>query len=58
MIFVPKKDGTQHMCMYYRALNDVAIKKKYRCLGWMICLVNSMVRVCSPRLIFDQDRIS
>jgi hypothetical protein len=29
MIFVLKKDGTQRLCMDYRALNDVTIKNKY-----------------------------
>jgi hypothetical protein len=29
MIFVPKKDGTQPMCVYYRALTEVTIKNKY-----------------------------
>jgi hypothetical protein len=29
MIFVPKKDGTQRLCMDYRALNVVTIKNKY-----------------------------
>jgi hypothetical protein len=28
-IFVPKKDGTQRLCMDYRALNEVTIKNKY-----------------------------
>jgi hypothetical protein len=28
-IFVPKKDGTQRLCMDYRALNEVIIKNKY-----------------------------
>jgi hypothetical protein len=28
-IFVGKKDGTQRMCVDYRSLNDVTIKKKY-----------------------------
>jgi hypothetical protein len=46
------------MCVYDRALNEVAVENKYRCLGLMICLVNSMVRVCSLKLIFDQDRMS
>jgi hypothetical protein len=29
MIFVLKKDGTQRMCVDYRALNAVTIKNKY-----------------------------
>jgi hypothetical protein len=29
MIFVLKKDGTQRLCMNYRALNEVTIKNKY-----------------------------
>jgi hypothetical protein len=58
MIFIPKKGGTQQMCVYYHALSEVAIKNKHHCLGLMICLINSMVRACSPRSIFDQDRIS
>jgi hypothetical protein len=29
MIFVLKKDGTQRLCMDYRALNEVIIKNKY-----------------------------
>jgi hypothetical protein len=29
VIFVPKKDGTQKLCMDYRALNEVTIKNKY-----------------------------
>jgi hypothetical protein len=28
-IFAPKKDGTQRLCMDYRALNEVTIKNKY-----------------------------
>jgi hypothetical protein len=58
IIFVLKKDGTQTLCVDYRALNEVTIKIKYRCLGLIIYLINSMVRVCSLRLIFDQDIIS
>ncbi|WVZ63668.1 hypothetical protein U9M48_013282 [Paspalum notatum var. saurae] len=29
VLFVDKKDGTQRMCVDYRALNDVTIKNKY-----------------------------
>jgi hypothetical protein len=29
IIFVEKKDGTQRMCIDYRALNEVTIKNKY-----------------------------
>jgi hypothetical protein len=29
MIFVPKKDDTQRLCVDYRALNEVTIKNKY-----------------------------
>jgi hypothetical protein len=29
VLFVQKKDGSQRMCVDYRALNDVTIKNKY-----------------------------
>jgi hypothetical protein len=58
MIFVSKKDGTQYMCVYHRALNEVGVENKYCCLGLMIYLVNSMVCVCSLKSIFDWDRMS
>jgi hypothetical protein len=29
VIFVPKKDGTQRLCVNYRALNEVTVKNKY-----------------------------
>jgi hypothetical protein len=46
VIFVPKKDGTQQKCVYSHALNEVTIENKYRCLGLMIYLINSMVCMC------------
>jgi hypothetical protein len=29
MIFILKKDGTQRLCVDYRALNEVTVKNKY-----------------------------
>jgi hypothetical protein len=29
VIFVPKKDDTQRLCVHYRALNEVTVKNKY-----------------------------
>jgi hypothetical protein len=29
VLFVQKKDGSQHMCVDYRSLNDVTVKNKY-----------------------------
>jgi hypothetical protein len=29
MLFVEKKDGIQHICVYYRSLNEVTINYKY-----------------------------
>jgi hypothetical protein len=34
VIFVPKKDDTQRMCVDYHALNEVTIKNKYP-LPWI-----------------------
>jgi hypothetical protein len=46
------------MCVYDHALNEVVVENRYRCLGLMICLFNSVVRVCSLKSIFDRDRMS
>jgi hypothetical protein len=29
VLFVQKKDGSQRMCVDYRSLNDVTVKKQY-----------------------------
>jgi hypothetical protein len=59
MIFVPKKDGTQRLCVDYRAPNEVTVKNKYP-LPRINDLFDQLhgVCVCSPRSIFDQDIIS
>jgi hypothetical protein len=49
VIFVPKKDGTKMR---------LPSRTSTRYLGLMICLINSVVHVCSLRSIFDQDIIS
>jgi hypothetical protein len=59
VIFVPKKDGTQRLCVYYRALNEVTVKNKY-----LLPRIEDMsdqlcgVCVCSIRSIFGRDIIS
>ena len=40
VIFVPKKDGTQRLCVDYRALNDVTIKNKYLYWTFKVCLTS------------------
>jgi hypothetical protein len=53
VIFVPKKDGTQRLCVDYRALNEVTIKNKYP-LPRIDDLFDQLrgVCVCSLRSIF------
>jgi acetoacetate decarboxylase len=58
VIFVPKKDGTQRLCVDYHALNEVTIKNKYLLPRIDDLFDNSVVRVCSLRSIFDRDIIS
>jgi hypothetical protein len=59
MIFVPKKDGSQRLCMDYHALNEVTVKNKYP-LHRIDDLFDQLrgVCVCSLRSIFDRDIIS
>jgi hypothetical protein len=59
MIFIMKKDGTQRLCVDYRALNVVTVKNKYP-LPRIDDLFDQLrgVCVCSLRLIFDWDIIS
>jgi hypothetical protein len=59
VIFLPKKDGTQRLCMECHALNEVTIKNKYP-LPRIDYLFDQLygVCVCSLRLIFDRDIIS
>jgi hypothetical protein len=45
VIFIPKKDGTQRLCVDYRALNEVTIKNKYP-LPRIDDLFNQLCGVC------------
>jgi hypothetical protein len=45
VIFVPKKDGMQRMCVDYHALNEVTIKNKYP-LPWIDNLFNQLKSAC------------
>jgi hypothetical protein len=44
VIFVPKKDGTQRICVDYRALNAVTVKNKYS-LPWIDDLFDQLIGV-------------
>jgi hypothetical protein len=59
MIFIPKEDGTQRMCVYYHALNEVTVENKYP-LPRIEDLFDQLrgVSVCSLKSIFDRDSIS
>jgi hypothetical protein len=58
-MFVPKKDGTQQMFLYYHALNEVTVENNYP-LPRIDGLFDQHhgAGVCSLKLIFDQDSIS
>jgi hypothetical protein len=58
VIFVSKKNGTQRLCVDYRARMRLPSRTSIRCLGLMICSINSVVRVCFLRSIFNRDIIS
>jgi hypothetical protein len=57
VIFIPKKDGTQRLCVDYCALNEATIKNKYP-LPRIDDLFNQLHGVCFQRSILDQDIIS
>jgi hypothetical protein len=44
-IFVPKKDGTQRLCMDYRVLNEVTVKNKFP-LPWIDDLFDQLHGAC------------
>jgi hypothetical protein len=55
---VPKKDGTQSMCVDYRSLNEVTIKNKYP-LPRIDDLFDQLKGACVfQRLISDLDIIN
>jgi hypothetical protein len=59
VFFVPKKDGTQQMCMYCHALNEVTVENNYplpRIDGLFDQLCGACV--CSLKSILDWDSIS
>jgi hypothetical protein len=45
IIFVPKKDNTQRMCVNYCALNEVTVKNKYP-LPWIDDLFDQLQGAC------------
>jgi hypothetical protein len=58
VIFVPKKDDTQRLCVDYHALNEVTVKNKCP-LPRIDDLFDQLCgHACSQRSIFDQDIIS
>jgi hypothetical protein len=58
VIFVPKKDGTQRLCVDYRALNEVTVKNKYL-LPRIDDLFYQLCGACVfSKMIFDRDSTS
>jgi hypothetical protein len=57
MIFIPKKNGSQRLCVNYHALNAVTVKNKYP-LPRIDDLFDQLCGVCSLRSIFDWDIIN
>jgi hypothetical protein len=57
MIFIPKKNGSQRLCVNYRALNEVTVKNKYP-LPRIDDLFDQLCGVCFLRSIFDWDIIN
>jgi hypothetical protein len=45
VIFVPKNDGTQRLCVDYRVLNEVKIKNKYP-RPWIDYLFDQLYGAC------------
>lgn len=58
MLFVKKKDGTLRLCIDYRELNRVTVKKNTLFPALMTCLINYRERKYFQRLIFAQGTIS
>jgi hypothetical protein len=56
VIFVPKNDGTQRLCVDYHALNDVTINNKY-----LLPRINDLFNQLRGACVFskiDRDTIS
>jgi hypothetical protein len=58
VLFVDKRDGTIRLCVDYRKLNEVTIKKSIHSRKLKTYLTSSMELKCSPRLISALDIIS
>jgi hypothetical protein len=49
VIFVPKKDGTQRLCMDYHALNEVTVKNKY-----LLCMIDDLFDQLHGACVFSK----